>query len=69
MLQFIIYTDDAAQYRWRLVDAHQHVLAVSTDAYAKENDLRAALDLLRHQVRLAKATHENRMVLAEIPMI
>lgn len=69
MLEFIIFKDEAEMYRWRLIDMHGKAIAVSAEGFAREGELRAQLDLLRHKVHLARAHHEDRMRVADIPLI
>ncbi|MBI5876311.1 MAG: hypothetical protein HZB53_01570 [Chloroflexi bacterium] len=69
MIEFVIYQDEADLYRWRLVTAQGKTLAVAAEGCTREADLRSQLDLLRHQVRVARARRENRMIEAEIPQI
>jgi uncharacterized protein YegP (UPF0339 family) len=69
MLEFIIFKDETEMYRWRLITPQGHVVAVAAEGFAREADLRAQLDLLRHKVHLAPAHYEDRMRVAEIPLI
>ena len=55
-MMFYMYRDDEGNWRWRLVTAGKQVLADCATSYARKEDCRAAIQLVR-DCRLARV-HE-----------
>jgi uncharacterized protein len=52
---FLIYTDKAGGYRWRLMSANGRIVADSGEAYSTRNGARRAAGMVRHHAAKADA--------------
>ncbi|HVM09484.1 MAG TPA: DUF1508 domain-containing protein [Acidimicrobiales bacterium] len=54
---FVVYKDDAGEFRWRLRAANNEIIAVSSEGYRNKNDYEAMVDWIKENASLFNVIH------------